>query len=241
MKEVPSKFVSKMSHDLKTPVGNAMMYAELLIEDLEALASDHPDLSDNLDPLASYCRNVHLSSLKLIYAIKSWSYCYHLQDDVFTLDKSEIDLQSLMQKVMDRNSILIKGKSLDVTMQYESSVRKMMASAEIVDMIMDNMLGFLITLTGSGKAIGIEITDAEGGQVKIRFIAEPPAFKEALIDNYCGDYKLADKCIPEQGVLKPAGFPLIFNNLVLRYMNADHGVDPEDHPSRSFWLNLPVS
>lgn len=47
--------------------------------------------------------------------------------------------------------------------------------------------------------------------------------------------------VPEQGILKPGGYALLFVNTALRFLGADHGVYQESGATPSFWFRLPLS
>ncbi|MEX0679875.1 MAG: histidine kinase dimerization/phospho-acceptor domain-containing protein [Balneolales bacterium] len=242
MEKLPSEFVAKMSHDLKTPVGNAMMYAELITEDVKALSVEHPELKDQLEELIHYCKNIHLSSSKLINAIQSWGYTYQIEDGVFELKNQETNLKELFQEVIDKNSVFIKGKLLDVSLDYQSVRETYHTDSEVMRLVFDNMLILFISLASQNSGFKVLVDDQDGG-IRIRFIAPKAAFSQNLIDMYSKDISISDVLVPGQGILKPGGYGLLFVNLVLRLLKARHGVIPEQEGKEqpSYWMQLPLS
>ena len=240
MERIPSAFVAKMSHDLKTPVGNAMMYAELMQDDLRALAEEHPELQDKLMPLEHYCRNIHLSSSKLVNAIHSWSYSFQLEDSEFKIDETAINVREMLDEIIQRNEIFIKGKALDVAVDYQSGREVYHTDQELFKLIVDNLMTLFLNMGKRKSPIHIKVLDDEQGML-FRFVVSEAAFHAKLIDIYTGDIDLRYWTAPEQGVLKPGGYSLIFTNLALRYIGAAKGVDPEGQEDRSFWFRLPLS
>ncbi|MDG5766108.1 hypothetical protein QA596_01430 [Balneolales bacterium ANBcel1] len=240
MERIPADFVAKMSHDLKTPVGNAMMYAELMAEDIRTLLEEHPELGDHLLPLEHYCKNIHLSSSKLINAIQSWGYSFQIEDNVFQIDETAVNLKDMLEGAIKANQLFIKGKSLQVSFDYASATEVYHTDQELIKLVFDNLLTLFITMGRNGAAIHVDVTDDENG-ILFRFLAPDAAFHPKLVDVFSSDIRIRDRMAPEQGVLKPGGYNLIFVNLALRYIGGATGVDDEETRPRSFWFRLPLT
>lgn len=239
MKKIPSEFVSKMSHDLKTPVGNAMMYVELLIDDIDTIGSEHPELKDKLEDLKNSCRSIYLSSSKLINAIQSWSYAVQIEDGEFHLKKTKINLSNMLSDVIENNSMFIRGKSLDIETIYNSNHQEYDSDFEIMRLLLDNLMTLFISLAGNKEAVRIEAVD-DGDGLLFRFFATKTAFNKNLIQAYTGKYSIKEQVAPDQGILKPGGYSLMFCNIALRFIGAAHGVDENNSQSRSYWFRLPL-
>jgi signal transduction histidine kinase len=239
MQKIPSEFVSKVTHDLKTPVGNAMMYADLLTEEIRMLMDDHPELRDQLESLLYYTGNIRLSSSKLINYVQSWSYAYQIEDGVFEERKSEIRLKELMEEVIARNDIFIQAKSLQVAAEFDGARGTCQADQEVMALILDNLLTLFIGMAPNNGVMPIRVTEEDGG-LMVRFVAPNAAFNETLIEAYSGSISIKEQVAPSQGILKPGGYALMFVNIALHKMQAAHGVDPEGADQRSFWFRLPL-
>jgi len=240
MQKIPSEFVSKVTHDLKTPVGNAMMYSDLLSEEIRMLIDDHPDLRDELESLLYYSGNIRLSSSKLINYVQSWSYAYQIEDGVFEERKSDIRLKDLLGEVIEKNDIFIQTKSLQVDVAYEADRETCHADQEVMTLIMDNLLTLFIGMAPNNETMRIRISEEEGG-LMFRFFAPNATFTGTLVDAFSGSISIKEQIAPSQGILKPGGYALMFVNIALRKMGAAHGVDPEGTDPRSFWFRLPLT
>ncbi len=240
MSKIPSEFVSKIAHDLKTPVGNAMMYAELMSEDINMLIEEHPEMSEQLESLKYYCGNIQLSSSKLINSVQSWSYAYQIEDGVFEQNRSTINLRELIQSVVKRNDIFIQTKSLQVSVEYESDTPSISMDQEVMNLILDNLLTLFIGMAPNNAPLRIQVTDDNGG-LMFRFFVSATAFNETLVEAFTSKLSIKEQVAPKQGILKPGGYALMFVNIALEEMNAEHGVDTKDTDPRSFWFRLPLS
>ncbi len=240
MRRIPYEFVSKMSHDLKTPVGNAMMYTELMVDDIKNLLEEYPDLEDKLNPLIQYCNNIHLSSSKLINSIQSWGYSYQIEDGSFEIRAEDVDMKKLLLKVIASNEIFISGKSLDINLVYECRQTDCRSDPELLTLIFDNLLMLFINMARNGDEIRITVKDDDDGMM-IRFFAAKASFTEILTDMFQSGISITDHLIPEQGILKPSGYGLLFASLALDFLNARFGVDEEGEEPRSYWLRLSLS
>jgi len=240
MSKIPSEFVSKITHDLKTPVGNAMMYAELMSEDINMLMEEHPEINDQLESLKYYCSNIQLSSSKLINSVQSWSYAYQIEDGVFEQNKSQVNLRGLIQSVIERNDIFIQTKSLQVSLEYDSEVQSISTDQEVMNLIMDNLVTLFIGMAPNNDPLRIRVTDDDGG-LMFRFFVSGTAFSETLEKAYTSDFSIKEQIAPKQGILKPGGYALMFVNIALKAMKAGHGIDAADVDPRSFWFRLPLT
>jgi signal transduction histidine kinase len=238
MQKIPSEFVSKVTHDLKTPVGNAMMYAELMSDDINMLIEEHPEISDQLESLKYYCGNIQLSSSKLINFVQSWSYAYQIEDGVFEQKKSQVNLRELIQSVIERNDIFIQTKSLQVSLEYDSEVQSISTDQEVMNLILDNLVTLFIGMAPNNDPLRIRVTDDDGG-LMFRFFVSGTAFNETLENAYKSDFSIKEQIAPKQGILKPGGYALMFVNIALKEMKAGHGIDAADVNPRSFWFRLP--
>ncbi|TVQ74296.1 MAG: sensor histidine kinase [Balneolaceae bacterium] len=239
MQKIPSEFVSKVTHDLKTPVGNAMMYSDLLSEEIRMLIEEHPDLRDQLESLLYYSGNIRLSSSKLINYVQSWSYAYQIEDGVFEERKSDIHLKDLLDEVIEKNDIFIQTKSLRVDVSYDTARETCHADQEVMTLIMDNLLTLFIGMAPNNESLRIRISEEAGG-LMFRFFAPKPTFTGTLMEAFSGPISIKEQIAPSQGILKPGGYALMFVNIALGKMKAAHGVDPEDADPRSFWFRLPM-
>ncbi len=240
MAKIPSDFVAKMSHDLKTPVGNAMMYAELMSEEIRSLADENPEFKSRLDPLEHYCGNIYLSSSKLINAIQSWGYAYQIEDGVFEIQETAVDLKELLDNIIKRNQLFIRGKSLDVGVEYRSDRKIYHTDRELITLVFDNLMTLFINMASAGSQIAIEV-DKKGDGLLFRFLLPKSVFNRKLMDIFTGDITISKHPAPEQGILKPGGYGLIFAARALQHIGAERGVDDETADPRSFWFQLPLS
>ncbi|MDI6401548.1 hypothetical protein QLX67_06035 [Balneolaceae bacterium ANBcel3] len=240
MQRIPSDFVAKMAHDLKTPVGNAMMYTELMSEDLKSMAEEHPDVKEELETLLQYCSNIHLSSSKLIYAIQSWGYAFQIDDGVFQPRETTLDLKQMLTDVLERNRLFTRIKRISVSLEYNAEATAFEADKEIMNLVFENLMSLFINMSPTGSEIRISVAEEDNG-LMFRFEVPPAAFNPKLVALYSDDIKLENHMAPDQGILKPGGYCLIFTNMALRYMESRHGVDEEGSESRSFWFHLPLS
>ncbi len=240
MKRLPPEFVAKICHDMKSPVGNAMIYSELLIDDIENLQSEHKDAADDLDHLKHYCRNIHLSSSKLINTIQSWGFAYQIEDGIYEASEDRVHVKKLLEQTISGNEIFIRGKSLNVNLEYESDVNTVKTDEELITLVLDNLVTLFLSIAGNKKTIDIRVSDDNG---KLLFLFFPPetAFRSNLIEAFSGEQTISNNMVPEQGILKPGGYALLFVNTALRFLGADHGVDQESGATPSFWFRLPLS
>ncbi len=240
MQKIPSEFVSKVTHDLKTPVGNAMMYSDLLSEEIRMLMEDNPNLRDDLESLLYYCGSIRLSSSKLINYVQSWSYAYQMEDGVFEQRKTDIRLKALVDDIIEKNDIFIQNKSLQMDVSYDTSRETCHADQEVMTLIMDNVMSLFIGMAPNNETMRVRISEEDGG-LMFRFFAPKATFTETLMEAYSGQISIKEQIAPSQGILKPGGYALMFVNIALRYMGAAHGIDPEGSEPRSFWFRLPLA
>ena len=216
------------------------MYTELMADDIISLMEEHPELEDKLKPLVQYCMNIQLSSSKLINAIQSWGYSYQIEDGIFEKRTIAIDLNELIQKVIASNDIFIKGKSLNIHLAYESGQKIYHSDPEILTLIFDNLLMLFINMARRGDSIRVAFTDDDDG-IMIRFYSTKASFTSVLTEMFRSGLSIKDHLVPEQGILKPGGYGLLFASLALDHLNARFGVEKEGDEPHSFWFRLPLS
>ncbi len=149
-----TKLFSVIAHDLRSPMGNAVSVASLLLED-DLNESDKEELIKTIYGMSKKAFN-------LLENLLSWA---KIEGDKFNVHIEEIRLRQEAQKAADIFSINLKDKRIKLTNKISKEV-KILSDKMILDTAFRNLISNAIKFTGEGGEI---ILDAEESNSTVTF------------------------------------------------------------------------
>lgn len=110
--EMRKEFISNVSHELKTPIALIQGYAEGLKVNVN---EDEENKNFYCDVITDEARNMN----RLVKQLLELS---QLESGEFPLDRTDIDVTSLVEQVLRRNDLIIKSKGINVTVEKDGDL-----------------------------------------------------------------------------------------------------------------------
>ena len=148
-------FVNQVSHELKTPLTNIRMYAELLERDFDQLETDvESDSRKRLDVILSESQRLS----RLIGNVLTFA---RHQRDTLSLRPSKAVPGEVIEQIVDRfrPSLEEKGIAIQVT---SDSQQAMLLDTDILEQIVGNLISNVEKYAAGGKHLELDSSAADG-------------------------------------------------------------------------------
>ncbi|MBT4836523.1 MAG: HAMP domain-containing histidine kinase [Methylococcales bacterium] len=140
-------FVNQVSHELKTPLTNIRMYAELIDEDVDE--DIDPILKQRLGIITYEAQRLS----RLINNILSFA---RKQRNKLRIHQSLIQIETVVQNVIDQFNLSLNNKHFKVELTHQSLV-PVYADSDCIEQILGNLISNVEKYATSGKYLGIDI------------------------------------------------------------------------------------
>lgn len=152
-------FVNQVSHELKTPLTNIRLYAELLEDELDFAADESP--TDSPGKTQKYLGIITAESQRLSRLIANVLRFAQFQKAQFTLALQPGRVDDVVQRCMQAFQPALAAKS--ITAQFQPHAGGLvMLDAQALEQILNNLLSNAEKYAASGAAVHIETRQADG-------------------------------------------------------------------------------
>jgi len=152
-------FVNQVSHELKTPLTNIRLYAELLEDELDLTADDSP--TDSPGKAQKYLGIITAESQRLSRLIANVLRFAQFQKAQFTLALQPGRVDDVVQRCRQAFQPALAAKSITVQLQAHAD-GLVMLDAQALEQILNNLLSNAEKYAASGAAVHIETGQANG-------------------------------------------------------------------------------
>jgi signal transduction histidine kinase len=157
-------FVNQVSHELKTPLTNIRLYAELLENELD-LTADDPAADDapagSPGKAQKYLGIITTESQRLSRLIANVLRFAQFQKAQFTLALQPGRVDDVVQRCVDAFQPALTAKSITVQLQAQAG-GLVMLDTQALEQILNNLLSNAEKYAASGAAVHIETSQADG-------------------------------------------------------------------------------
>lgn len=175
-------FVNQVSHELKTPLTNISLYAELATERL-------PEHSES----AKECLDVVTSESarlgRLIGNVLTFSKHQHgrLQPRV-----AKVDISCAIQSTVDQFRPSLKDKGVEISLELQPNLSTQ-TDADMLGQIVGNLLSNVEKYAAGGKAVRI-VSESKNKQIQISVMDQGPGIPKAMCERIFEPFfRLSDK------------------------------------------------
>jgi len=146
-------FVSQVSHELKTPLTNIQMYAELLESKMELL-HDTEELSPTKNKAQHFLSVIHNESLRLSRLIENVLSFSKVQKQSFQMNTSMNFVDNCIETVLLSFKPIFEQKNIQVQFA-RSGGEALLFDAQLLEQILNNLLSNVDKYASEGKRIDI--------------------------------------------------------------------------------------
>lgn len=231
------KFVSQVAHDINNPVGNCLMYSQMMEELLADIAEGQEE--SQVRQVQDFNQNIKMALNNLTGIIDAWVIAQKIMDDVYVNEVQPMDVVQLLNSAVDELQIYTGRKKLEILKEWPTSGLKVEADQNIVKRVFENMAMLLVMFADQQDTLRFKVVQDES----VALISMEDSYKDqrnALHARFTGDEPWENGEVLNEGVLKPAGYGLKFCGVALKYLDAEPEVQQSELGGLKFTFRLPL-
>lgn len=145
MEQSRKEFVANVSHELRTPLTSIKSYLEALDDG----AIDDPEVAKRF---LKVTRNETERMIRLVSDLLQLS---RLDSKQAVISIEPTDIRNMLEDVADRFSFQLKQRSIDISIEVEPDISKVLVDPDQIDQVLDNLVSNAIKYTPEGGRIHI--------------------------------------------------------------------------------------
>ncbi len=158
--QLKSKFVSDVTHELRTPISNISIYLEMVENALAQLNQIPQRIKDFLKIL----RNETARLNDLITDVLDLS---RMEQEVSRIELEMIDFNPIVDKIVEANRMMAEAKGLEIAFDADPSLPKLFADSSQLEQVCTNLIANAINYTQKGS-VKVSTTLENGEQCVFR-------------------------------------------------------------------------
>ena len=146
LNETKDRFISIVSHDLRTPFSSILGFTDLLLHDEELTPAERKQY-------VSYIQDSSKSMLSLVNSLLDWT---RLQTGRIKFEPEKVDVQSMIEKSIN----LIRGSAMQKGVEIYSTIGKgnfVFVDTNLISQVFNNLLSNAIKFTTAGDKIILSV------------------------------------------------------------------------------------
>lgn len=155
---IKSEFVSNMSHELRTPLNTVIGFSKIL--------SEHHSQNLNGEQITEYATLIHDAANNLLSVLNDILDISKIQAGTYTLDKQEVDLQSLLAEATHKARDLGNARNISVEFRADD-LPAITGQANKLVQIFNSILSNAIKFTHPGGTVTVAAESGPGNTVAV--------------------------------------------------------------------------
>ncbi len=156
---VKSSFVSMMSHEIRTPLGAIRGYAEVLLEEVAALDTPAPEITE-------FAATIHEQAGTVLALINDIFELANLQSGRVLVERSPVPLHPILEAFAHRQTPLLAERGLNLVLGLDPGEPVVLGEAARITEILEQLVSNAVKFTDAGH---VRIaTELHPGGVRLR-------------------------------------------------------------------------
>ncbi|MEX2604007.1 MAG: HAMP domain-containing sensor histidine kinase [Gracilimonas sp.] len=212
------RFISVVSHDLRTPLNSIAAIADILAFDAETLPANE---------VKKYAGNIYDLSMRINHLVNNMVDANNLELGEVKLELKSISLEKILTDIYASIQILGEKKSIKTSLEIQDNLPKVIADENALNRIIENLINNAYKFSESESEVRIRAEKlSKVNKVRISIEDEGPGFTEDDRKNIYN--KFSKLSANPTGNEKSTGLGLYIVYTLLKRMNGD--IDLESKP-----------
>lgn len=234
------KFVSQLAHDIKNYIGNTSMYSEMLMAEVRDQVPGGGVNEEFAEHLLLMLENIRLSATGLLSEVDSWSAAQKIKNNDYKVTKEDVDVADLLRQVIEDTKMYLDKKGIKVKASYAYEECMAYTDPFLLKTVFRNILDMMLLYASKDDTL-IARVDMNGDVYNISFEDSYQAPRKNIEYRFMHGIDVDFFEVPKEGILKPAGYGIMFCGEALSLLNAGQMVAPSVNGGLSFSFNIPLS
>ncbi len=228
--QLKDQFLQIASHDLKNPLGNILMAADLVLAIVKPGETMTEDMYQTLDVITKQCKTMQ----RIITDFLDFQ---ALQDGHLQIKRKPTQINLLAQMAVERNSDYALSKQIGLNLALGDDLPPIMADDARLEQVIQNFVGNAIKFCPPEAAVTVS-TRLEDHSVWIGVSDSGPGLTDADLQKVFTKYaRLSNK---PTGSEKSSGLGLAICKQIIDAHGGNIGVYNNPDRGATFWFRLPI-
>jgi len=234
------KIVRNIAHDLKGPIGNTLMFSELLRDQLKNMSGQESEIDNELSSLQDLAENVHKINEKLITLVDSWSEIYKILQGDVKPERKKLEVGDIVEELRERNELYFNKKDITCIWAVPEKLT-FYSDHDMLLRILDNLLTVSVTNVDYDAKIEFCVENLSDGSIQFTVSDQQMGDRKQLYEHYLEHWSI-DKFSEEklgESIIKASGVGLVYCSVAVDALDGTKGVTEKDDGMAEVWFKLP--
>lgn len=230
-----------MAHDIKNPIGNAVMFSEIMYYELQEKKDESSETDKEFhSKMMGMAENIRLSVQSLLTQVDSWTTALRIKSKEYDVSHNAFDLIDCIEKAYEDHEMYFNKKGIKLSKKFAYEECVIVSDDFLVKNIFYNLFSMMLIYASQGDEIIVRV-DMNDDFYDIMIEDKYEGNRENIIKRFEQGVNISDIDVPEAGILKPASYGMMFCGEALRILAANQKVAPAMNGGLLFTFRLPLA
>lgn len=152
--DIKNDLISNITHEFKTPIATISLAGEALLD---------PELSKDPASTHKYLAMIREESDRLKKMVDSFLNTALIENGEYNLEKSEIDIHSLIKNIVDRNKLGLNVSRNEITLELSADDHKIIVDEIHIVNVVSNIIDNAVKYSGEQPQVTIKTKNKDNG------------------------------------------------------------------------------
>jgi signal transduction histidine kinase len=156
LNDLKNQFLGIAAHDLRNPLEVILAYSDFLLNEADTKLDAQQ---------VGFIHKINSSSEFMLALVNDLLDISRIEAGRLELDLSPIDVAALVSRNVSLNRVLAAKKEIDISLEHDESVGRMMLDAPKIEQVLNNLIGNAIKFSPPGSRVEVKLARFDGRMI----------------------------------------------------------------------------